>query len=149
MPRYRIMNAGHTAVPLPSPLQGTVPPRTNITIETEAVNVDTKAMRALVKSGVIRVTSVVESPGVTNKIEIPVLDLTGAAAIDGRFDQPPVSAVFGHDVDGNLETVTYSDSKVKVLSYDSDGNLDTITFDGQTKTLVYDGDGVLVGYTIT
>ena len=64
--------------------------------------------------------------------------------VDDRFNAPPLDRVFAYDVNGNLESVTYADAKVKTLTYDVDGNLVTVEFDGSTKTLAYDVDGNLI-----
>jgi hypothetical protein len=80
MPRWLFSNTGMSSVPLPAPLQGTVRPRSNLTIETEAVNVDTPIMRELINSGVIQVALVKESRRISNSIEVPVVDF-----INGQF----------------------------------------------------------------
>jgi hypothetical protein len=86
MPRYLIHNPTNSAVQLPSPLQGSVGPHKNLTLDTHAVYVDTPAMQKLIKAGLLRVSSpVVETVTIANQIEIPVVDMLGSGSGTGNL----------------------------------------------------------------
>ncbi len=81
MPRYLISNTSRSSVPLPPPLQGTIRPQSNVTIDTEATNMDTPLMRDMLNKGILRIAQVAESPRISSKIEIPVVDLMAQGSV--------------------------------------------------------------------
>ena len=88
MPKYVIINDSHYAVRLPPPLGGTVKPRTNFVLETEAVNVDTVAMKELLNRRIIRMIVTVHTPTISDHIEIPVVDMLGSSSGNLNFLGP-------------------------------------------------------------
>jgi hypothetical protein len=78
MPRYVIINDSHSLVTLPDPLNGSVKPRSNLVVHTQATNFDTPAMQALLQKGILRMTVTVETPTISDHIEIPVVDMLGS-----------------------------------------------------------------------
>jgi hypothetical protein len=78
MPRYVIVNDSHSEVKLPDPLNGTVRPRSNLIVDTQATNFDTPAMQLLLKKRILRMAVTVETPKISDHIEIPVVDMLGS-----------------------------------------------------------------------
>ncbi len=79
MPRYVLINDSHSLVHLPDPLNGSVKPRSNLVVDTQATNFDTPAMQALLRKGLLRMIVTVETPRISDHIEIPVVDMLGGA----------------------------------------------------------------------
>lgn len=100
MPRYVFHNPNRTSVQLPAPLQGAVPPIKNLLVVTEAVNVDTPGMKAILKAGLLKILSVEEDPSTSNKIEVPVIDLqgTGGGSLVYRGAWSSVTSYSANDV---------------------------------------------------
>lgn len=98
MPRYVITNPGRVSVPLPEPLSGAVPPQSNLTIDTQAVNVDTPVMQTLLRKGVLRMIRTVETPRISDHIEIPVVDMLGTGGLIFRGPWSALTSYVPNDV---------------------------------------------------
>lgn len=99
MPRWTIHNPTASSINLPYPLQGKVQPRRSFVLDTQAVNIDTPEMQALIRKGLLRVDVVIEDAATDNKIEVPVLSLvqqSGALEFKGSWSS--VSAYVANDV---------------------------------------------------
>lgn len=85
MPKWVFHNPTKSLVHLPAPLHGAVRPGRNLEVITQAVHVDTPAMQALIKKGLLQVDAVIESSTINDKIEVPVVDFS-EASLKFRYD---------------------------------------------------------------
>jgi len=85
MPKWVFHNPTKSLVHLPAPLHGVVRPGRNLEVITQAVQVDTPAMQALIKKGLLQVDAVIESSTINDKIEVPVVDFS-EASLKFRYD---------------------------------------------------------------
>lgn len=145
MPRYIIVNKSFAAVPLPPPLQGTVKPRSNFILETEAVNVDTPLMRDLLNHKILEIISpVTEALSIPNTIEIPVIDMTGSGLDPEAHRLLPQLT---HDVDRSNE---------EVPTFDAEGVITDVviqlpgggTIIRESDMFTADADGLITGFRI-
>lgn len=88
MPRYRFYNPTFCLIQIPG--AGVwIKPRSNLTIDARAVDLDNEPLNLLVNGGHLRLAPVVESPLLNDGLEIPVVDMLGG----GGGNLPPATEI--------------------------------------------------------